>query len=137
MSGQKANFRYSNLIFVCPCDFARIAVEHGNSHLRMDNKKSNCCTIINFEPIAKGYSENKKYCATTSDGMKYLLRILPIMQYESCKFLYAMMKQAAAFEIPMCLPLELGVCESGVYLIQSWVNGLELGDILQKWTKNQ
>jgi len=64
--------------------------------------------------------------------MKYLLRILPITQYESNKSLYAMMKQAAAIGIPMCLPLEFGTCESGVYLIQSWVNGSELGDIMQK-----
>ena len=34
--------------------------------------------FITKEPINKGWSCDKKYCVTTADGTKYLLRITPI-----------------------------------------------------------
>lgn len=35
------------------------------------------------------------------------------------------MSKVARLEIPMCRPVEFGVCEEGVYSIQSWINGVE------------
>ena len=48
--------------------------------------------MINFitkEPINKGWSCDKKYCVTTADGTKYLLRVTPFeksanREYDSC-----------------------------------------------------
>lgn len=37
---------------------------------------------ISKEPIAKGWSGDKKYCITAADGTKYLLRISPPEQYD-------------------------------------------------------
>lgn len=34
-------------------------------------------TIIHKEPVTKGWSCDQKYCAITSDGARYLLRITP------------------------------------------------------------
>ena len=67
-------------------------------------------TIIKSEPLNKGFSENKKYCMTTADGRRYLLRILPISQYESCKALFNLHEQLAAFDVPICKPIEFGTC---------------------------
>jgi aminoglycoside phosphotransferase (APT) family kinase protein len=35
-------------------------------------------TFSNVEPINKGWSEDKKYCVTKTNGTKYLLRVTPI-----------------------------------------------------------
>ena len=86
--------------------------------------------IINKEPILKGWSEDKKYCATTADGTKYLLRITPLARYDTRKSLFAMIEQVAALDIPMCVPVEFGTCNDGVYSIQSWINGEDLNDVL-------
>ena len=89
-------------------------------------------TIIKSEPITKGWSEDKKYCVTIKDGTKYLLRISPISRYEMRKFLFAMMEQVAALDIPMCTPVEFGTCDDGVYVLHSWIYGEDLRDIMPK-----
>lgn len=78
------------------------------------------------EPITKGWSEDKKYCVTTKDETKYLLRITPISRYETRKSLFAMLEQVAAQGIPMCVPVEFGTCDDGVYSLQSWIDGEDL-----------
>lgn len=87
-------------------------------------------TIVKKEPITEGWSEDKKYCATTVDGIKYLLRISPLSKYEAKKVLFSTTEQIAALDIPMCLPVEFGICDDGVYTIQSWINGVDLTSIL-------
>ena len=49
-------------------------------------------TYINIEPISKGWSEDKKYCVTKADGIKYLLRITPIARYETRKALFEILE---------------------------------------------
>lgn len=87
-------------------------------------------TIVIKEPINKGWSEDKKYCVKTTDGTKYLLRISPHSQYEAKKLLFSMMEQIAALDIPMCVPIEFGICNDGVYSIQSWIDGVDLETVL-------
>ncbi len=86
--------------------------------------------IINKEPITKGWSEDKKYCVTTSGGEKYLLRISPMQRFEMRKSIYIILKQLADLDIPMCAPVEFGICEDGVYLLQEWIDGADLEIIL-------
>ena len=50
-----------------------------------DGDRMNEFDFINFEPITKGWSEDKKYCVTKADGTKYLLRISPIERFEKEK----------------------------------------------------
>lgn len=83
-----------------------------------------------IEPISKGWSEDKKYCVTSTEGIKHLLRISPIERLEERKSLFNMQKQVAALGIPMCTPIELGTCDDGVYYIQSWIDGEDLKPIL-------
>ena len=89
-------------------------------------------TIVKTEPITKGWSEDKKYCVTTTDDTKYLLRISPISRHETRKSLFDMLERVAALDIPMCKPVEFGTCDNGVYSIQSWIDGEDLGDILPR-----
>lgn len=80
-------------------------------------------TIVHKSPIDKGWSGDKKYCATMADGSKYLLRISPMDRLERKKREFQRMEEVAVLGIPMCLPVELGICEEGVYSIQSWIEG--------------
>ena len=79
--------------------------------------------IINREPILEGWSNDKKYCITDEKGTRFLLRISDIAQYETKQSEFVMMQRVAALGIPMCLPIEFGTCEEGVYSIQSWIDG--------------
>ena len=79
--------------------------------------------IINKTPIGKGWSGDQKYCAITSDGSKYLLRVSSIDRLERKRREYEKMSEVALLGIPMCLPVEFGICEDGAYSIQSWIDG--------------
>ena len=80
--------------------------------------------IVSKVKIEKGWSGDKKYCAEDKEGRKFLLRISPIDQYERKKSEYDLMNQVAKLGVPMCLPLEFGICDEGVYSIQSWIDGV-------------
>ena len=81
--------------------------------------------FISKELIEKGWSGDKKYCATDEAGKNFLLRVSPIEEYDRKKNEFELMCQVAALNIPMCLPIEFGVSEEGVYSIQSWINGID------------
>ena len=119
--------------------------------IRLDYKRKNIFmkgrkiygSFIEIEPITKGWSEDKKYCVTATDGMKYLLRVTPISRYEVRKSLFAMLEQVAALGVPMCVPVEFGTCEDnadgvgGVYSIQSWIDGQDLEAVLPSLSETE
>ena len=86
--------------------------------------------FIKFEPITKGWSEDEKYCVTTADGTKYLLRISPMERYEHRKNLHEMMQYVSALDVPMCQPIDFGTCDEGAFSLQSWIEGEDLEDVL-------
>lgn len=81
--------------------------------------------IVSKLEIEKGWSGDKKYCVEDKEGKRFLLRISPIEQYERKKKEYDMMNQVARLGVPMCLPLDFGICDEGVYSIQSWIDGVD------------
>ena len=81
--------------------------------------------IVERVPIEKGWSGDRKYCAVTEDGSKYLLRISSLDRLERKRREYEKMREVAALGIPMCLPVEFGTCEEGAYSMQSWVDGVD------------
>ena len=81
--------------------------------------------IISRSPIDKGWSGDQKYCAVTTDGTKYLLRISSIERLERKRREYEKMSEVAELGIPMCMPVEFGTCEEGAYSIQTWIDGEE------------
>ena len=82
------------------------------------------------ESINKGWSNDKKYCVTDENGTRYLLRVSDIAQYDTKQSEFNMMRQAASFGVPMCMPLEFGVSDEGVYSIQSWIEGADAEEII-------
>jgi len=85
---------------------------------------------ISRTPIDKGWSGDRKYCAKTFDGQKYLLRISSMDSLERKQWEYEKMAEVAKLGVPMCLPVEIGTCQEGVYVFQSWIDGEDAEAIL-------
>lgn len=81
--------------------------------------------IIQKEPIEKGWSGDRKYCVTTADGDKYLLRISPPEKIQRRKQEFDRMSEVAALGIPMPEPVEFGICDEGVYTIERFIDGVD------------
>lgn len=80
--------------------------------------------------VDKGWSNDKKYCVTAEDGIKYLLRIVPYEKKEQRKQLFVLMKQLETLNVPMCNPIEYGMCDEGLYEIHSWIEGEDASEII-------
>lgn len=85
-------------------------------------------TIIKRTPIQKGWSGEQKFRAVTTEGQVYLLRISPFDKLERKQREFSQMVRFAQLPIPMCLPIEFGTCEDGVYSIHSWIDGDDAED---------
>lgn len=86
--------------------------------------------FIKQEPICKGWSQDKKYCATTADGRKYLLRITSENKSESREELFHIQRQLVALGVPMSRPIEFGKCDQGVYTVETWVEGQDAEEVI-------
>lgn len=86
--------------------------------------------FISKELINKGWSCDKKYCVTTTDGVKYLLRVTPKEKSANRAEMFRMQQQVAALGVPMCRPIEYGSCDEGVYTVQTWVDGKDAEEII-------
>lgn len=93
--------------------------------------------FVTKEPIDKGWSKDKKYCITDENGTRYLLRVSDIAEYDTKKSEFDMMKQVAALGVPMCLPIEFGTCEDGVYSIQSWIDGEDAEEVISRYSDTE
>ena len=89
--------------------------------------------IVSREPIHKGWSKDLKYRVVDRSGETLLLRVTPGGNADAKRWEYEQMQQLSALGIPMCQPVEFGVCEEGVYAIQSWIDGVELEEKLPQW----
>ena len=89
-------------------------------------------TIVTREPIEKGWSRDRKYCVTTADGNKYMLRISPLEKHDRRKRKFDKMCEVAALGIPMAQPVEFSVCDEGVYTIESFIEGVDAEDFISR-----
>ena len=80
--------------------------------------------------IDKGWSRDKKYCVTDENGTRYLLRVSDISEYDAKKAEFEMMRQVSALGVPMCQPIEFGVCDEGVFSLQSWIDGDDAEEVI-------
>lgn len=89
-------------------------------------------SIVSRTPIEKGWSGDKKYCAVTADGSKYLLRVSAFERKDRREQEFKRMKELEKLEITMPHALELGTAEEGVYILTTWIDGEDAGDILHR-----
>jgi len=93
--------------------------------------------FVSKTPVEKGWSGDKKYCAVTAEGAKYLLRVSPIEQYERKKSEFELMQRVAALGVPMCEALEFGICDEGVYSVQTWIDGSDAEELLPELSEEE
>lgn len=86
--------------------------------------------FVKKDPIHKGWSCDRKYCVTDEYGEKYLLRITPREKSASRENMFRMQQAAAALDVSMCRPVEMGTCDEGVYILQTWVDGQDAEDVI-------
>ena len=86
--------------------------------------------LISKEIINKGWSGDKKYRVSSSDGSVYLLRISPLAKHERRKREFDKMCEVAKLGIPMAAPLEFGICGEGVYTIEGYIEGFDAEEYL-------
>lgn len=87
--------------------------------------------------ILEGWSDDKKYCVTTENDKKYLLRISKIEQKERKSVEFEFMKRVEALGVPMCKPITFGTCDEGVYLLQSWIEGKNFEEVISMLTDKE
>ncbi len=94
-------------------------------------------TIIHTEPIYKGWSEDKKYSATTADSRRVFLRVSEITEHDHKKAEYDNMKHLYEAGAPVPEPLEFGVCDDGmrVYSLSEWLDGKDAESLLPMVTE--
>jgi len=80
-------------------------------------------------PIQKGWAPDKKY-KVIIDERPYLLRISSEDSYLRIMGQHKAMSKVATLGIPMCHPVEFGICPEGIYVLHSWVDGRDAEDVL-------
>lgn len=86
--------------------------------------------FANVQIITKGWSGDDKYCVTTASGERYFLRIFSTQKHETQKALFHILEELTKRNIPMCMPVEFGPHEGSAYMLQSWIDGEDLEEIL-------
>ena len=81
--------------------------------------------IVYKEKINKGWSTDNKYLIKDDNNNKYLLRISSIDQYEKKLIEFNYLKKLEKIGLSMCKPIEFGTCDDGVYIIFSWIEGID------------
>ena len=67
---------------------------------------------------------------TDENGNRYLFRVSDISEYDAKKAEFEMMRQVSALGVPMCQPIEFGVCDEGVFSLQSWIDGDDAEEVI-------
>ena len=88
------------------------------------------------EEIKKGWSQDKKYFVIQNEK-KYFLRIGELSRREKLEFLFLTSKKLEVLGIPTPASIEFGVCEDGVYLIQSFTSGKDFREKITFLTKSE
>ena len=86
--------------------------------------------FISAVPVNKGWSRDRKYRVRTADGRDCLLRLSDAAKYESKKREYEIIQKYAAAGLPVSQPIEFSLCEDGVFMLLSWVEGEDLETVL-------
>lgn len=81
--------------------------------------------FVTKEPICKGWSNDRKYCVTDENGTRYLLRVSDGKEYDAKQNEFRMMQRVAKLGVKMCEPVAFGVCDEGVYSVQTWIDGTD------------
>ena len=93
-------------------------------------------SIVSREPIDKGWSGDRKFRAVTENGEVYLLRITVPEKQARFAVQFQRMQLVTGLVIPMCRPIELGICPEGPYVLHSWVDGEDAEAVIPRLSRD-
>ena len=93
--------------------------------------------IVKREKITEGFSLDTKYCVYDKNDNKYLLRISSMDKYQIKLNEFNYMNELSNLSVNMCKPIEFGICDEGVYSIQSWIDGVDARDFIPTLSKEE
>lgn len=82
--------------------------------------------FVAVEDVPAGWSSDRKYRVTTVDGTCYLLRISTLDRAAHRRQVFSFMSRVAQLGVPICQPVEIGVCDDGLYMLLGWIDGDDL-----------
>lgn len=88
---------------------------------------------INFskvELLEKGWSNDTKYYIEDKNNNKFLLRLSDVSLYDKKQFEFNLLKEVEKIGIGMPRPIEFGVIDNFVYLLLSWVDGIDAEKVI-------
>jgi aminoglycoside phosphotransferase (APT) family kinase protein len=83
-----------------------------------------------IKPVNKGWSRDKKFHIITDEGDHLLLRMSDQATYSFKKKEYEIINKVSELDFHMSRPLDFGLCHEGVYMLLTWVEGVDLEMIL-------
>ena len=93
--------------------------------------------IVKKDKITRGFSSDTKYCIYDKNNNKYLLRISSMDKYQVKLNEFISMNELSKLGVNMCNPIEFGICDEGVYSIQSWIDGVDARDYIPTLSKEE
>ncbi len=90
--------------------------------------------FLSLESLNTGWSTDRKYIAEAPSGVKLLVRVADISEYEQKRAEFAATTAVSHLGIIMSSPLDFGVCEGGksVYSLHAWIEGEDAEKALPK-----
>lgn len=85
---------------------------------------------VSMTLIDKGWSGDKKYCLTDAKGNNYLLRISSEEKYTFMKTMVDIQQKVTELAVPNPQTIDFGKCDEGVYLVQTWISGVDASDLI-------
>lgn len=92
---------------------------------------------IQKTPIEKGWSADRKYRVQLRDGKACLLRVSDLKEYDKKKREFELMEHIAALGVPMCRPVEFGICDEGVYSLLEWIDGEDAEAVIPELSEDE
>ena len=83
-----------------------------------------------IKPVNKGWSRDKKFHIITDEGHHLLLRISDEATYTVKKKENEIINKISELDFHMSRPLDFGLCQEGVYMLLTWVEGDDLEMVL-------
>ncbi|MDR1465826.1 MAG: phosphotransferase [Oscillospiraceae bacterium] len=104
-------------------------------HINADGQPT--AEAFRVEPLAGGFSSDRKYRLESAEGQQFLLRVSGAEALGRKREVFAVMQTAARQGLPVPTPLEIGLCPGGQwsYLLLSWVAGADVHTCLPSLTK--
>ncbi|MFT4445273.1 aminoglycoside phosphotransferase family protein [Parvimonas sp. G1967] len=96
--------------------------------------------VESVEKINKGYSKDEKFKIKLKNKDEYLLlRLSDISLYEQKEKEYEVISKFSKLGFEMSKPISFGICndKKNVYMLLSWINGVDLSDVLPKLSSEE